>query len=67
GLAEKHHVSVTTLVLSWALQRDVVVLPRSRQPDHIKENACLLESRGDGYAIMSEEELAMVDALDGTI
>jgi diketogulonate reductase-like aldo/keto reductase len=41
-IAKKHQVSPALVVLSWALQEGVAVIPRSSNPAHIKELAKLL-------------------------
>lgn len=43
-IAAKHSKSVANVILSWALQNDVVVIPRSRNAQRIKENMSLLRS-----------------------
>ncbi|MFB6078742.1 MAG: aldo/keto reductase [Halarchaeum sp.] len=37
-LADEHEKSPAQIVLKWATERDVVVLPRSSSPDHVREN-----------------------------
>jgi diketogulonate reductase-like aldo/keto reductase len=37
-IAEKHHVSVAQVFLRWCLQHRTVPLPRSVNPEHIKDN-----------------------------
>ncbi|PSP48347.1 aldo/keto reductase [Halobacteriales archaeon QH_1_68_42] len=56
-LAEKHDVSPAQVVLKWAVERDVVVLPRSSSPDHVRANADL------DFA-MDESDLAALDERD---
>ena len=56
-LAEKHDVSPARVVLKWAVERDVVVLPRSSSPDHVRANADL------DFA-MGESDLAALDERD---
>ena len=41
-LAERHQRSVAEVVLSWALQRNMSVIPRSGNPQHIQELSNLL-------------------------
>ena len=45
-------------ILRWNLQRGVVVIPGSSNPDHIRENLDLY-----GFAL-SDEEMAQIAALD---
>ena len=40
-LAEKYDRSPAQVVIKWAIERDVVVLPRSGTPDHVRQNADL--------------------------
>lgn len=40
-LAETYDKSPAQVVIKWATERDVVVLPRSGTPDHIRQNADL--------------------------
>jgi diketogulonate reductase-like aldo/keto reductase len=73
---------VTMVVLSWALQRGVMVLPRSSSNDHIRENTKLFlkSSEEDNNnssnklkrvkklsVILTHRELELIDALDGSI
>ena len=49
-IAEAHGVSVAQVILRWNLQRGVVVIPGSGNPDHIKENLDIL-----GFALSDSE------------
>ncbi|WP_049983396.1 aldo/keto reductase [Halorubrum sp. BV1] len=40
-LAETYDKSPAQIVIKWAIERDVVALPRSGTPDHIRQNADL--------------------------
>jgi len=40
-LAETYDRSPAQIVIKWAIERDMVALPRSRTPDHIRQNADL--------------------------
>ena len=42
------HFSVTMVVISWALQRGVIILPRSSTEGHIRENGAMLGGALDG-------------------
>ncbi|MFC7169050.1 aldo/keto reductase [Halobium salinum] len=42
-LAEKHGRSPAQVVLRWAVERDVVVVPKSSSPAHVRENADLFD------------------------
>ena len=56
--AEAHGVSSAQVILRWDLQRGIVVIPGSSNPDHIKENLNLF-----GFEL-SDEEMARINALD---
>lgn len=40
-IAKRHNVSVAQVMLRWALQRSIAVIPGSKNPEHIKENTSL--------------------------
>lgn len=56
NLSDKHGVTPAQVLLRWAVQKDVVVLPKSRNPDHIRANLALFD-----WALDEED----VDRLDG--
>ena len=58
NIAEAHSVSSAQVILRWNLQKGVVVIPGSSNPDHIKENAQLYD-----FAL-TEAEMAQINALD---
>lgn len=58
GIAKAHGVSSAQVILRWNLQKGVVVIPGSSNPDHIKENAELYD-----FALTGEE-MAQINALD---
>lgn len=57
-IASNHNVSSAQVILRWDLQRGIVVIPGSSNPDHIKENLDLF-----GFEL-SEEEMDRINALD---
>ena len=57
-IAEAHHVSAAQVILRWDLQRGIVVIPGSSNPEHIKENLDLFSFE------LSEEEMQQINALD---
>jgi len=57
-LAEKYGKSASQIVLKWAIERDVVVLPKSSSPEHVRENAALFDWD------LTEEDLAALDDRD---
>jgi len=58
AIAEAHGVSSAQVILRWNLQKGVVVIPGSSNPDHIRENTELY-----GFAL-NEEEMERINALD---
>ncbi|MBR3127687.1 MAG: aldo/keto reductase [Solobacterium sp.] len=58
AIAEAHDVSSAQVILRWDLQRGIVVIPGSSNPDHIRENLDLF-----GFEL-TEEEMAAIAALD---
>ena len=58
SIAQAHGVSAAQVILRWDLQRGVVVIPGSSNPDHIRENLDLF-----GFEL-TEEEMAQIAALD---
>lgn len=57
-IAKAHGVSSAQVILRWNLQKGVVVIPGSSNPDHIKENTELY------HFALSDEEMAQIKALD---
>ena len=58
GIARRHGKTAAQVVLRWALQHDVVVIPKSARPARITENAGLFDFALD------ERDMATLDALD---
>ncbi|MCD8181524.1 MAG: aldo/keto reductase [Firmicutes bacterium] len=58
AIAEAHGVSSAQVILRWNLQKGVVVIPGSSNPDHIKENTELYDFE------LTDEEMAQINALD---
>ena len=57
-IASAHGVSAAQVILRWDLQRGVVVIPGSSNPDHIRENLDLF-----GFEL-TQEEMDQIAALD---
>ena len=58
AIADAHGVSPAQVILRWNLQKGVVVIPGSSDPDHIRENT-------DIYRFsLTEEEMDRINALD---
>ena len=57
-IAGAHGVSSAQVILRWNLQKGVVVIPGSSNPDHIRENTEIY------HFSLTEEEMARISALD---
>lgn len=57
-IAKTHNVTSAQVILRWNLQRGVVVIPGSSNPDHIKENLDVF-----GFEL-TEEEMGQIASLD---
>ena len=58
GLAESKGVSPAQIVLKWALQRGVSVVPKSTKPERLRQNLAL-----DGFEL-SDDEMGSMGGLD---
>lgn len=58
AIAEAHDVSVAQVILRWDLERNIVVIPGSANPAHIRENLDLF-----GFKL-SDREMQDIAALD---
>lgn len=58
SIAEAHGVSSAQVILRWDLQRGIVVIPGSSNPEHIKENLELFDFE------LTDEEMGYINALD---
>lgn len=58
AIAEAHDVSSAQVILRWNLQKGVIVIPGSGNPDHIRENLDLF-----GFEL-TEEEMERINGLD---
>ena len=57
-IAAAHGKSSAQVILRWNLQKGVVVIPGSSNPDHIQENTELFDFE------LTEEEMGRINALD---
>ena len=57
-IAEAHGVTLAQVMLRWNLQKGVVVIPGSDNPEHIRENIALFDFE------LSAEEMKRIAALD---
>ncbi len=58
AIAKAHGVTSAQVILRWNLQRGVVVIPGSSNPDHIRENLDLF-----GFSL-TDEEMQKISELD---
>ena len=58
AIAKAHDVSPAQVILRWNLQRGIVVIPGSSNPDHIRENLDLF-----GFEL-TQEKMDIIAALD---
>ena len=57
-LAQKYQRTPAQIVLRWDLQHDILPLPRSKNPEHIRQNSELYDFE------LSPEDMQMLDGLD---
>lgn len=57
-IARNHNKSVAQIILRWDLQRGVVVIPGSSNPDHMKENISIFDFE------LTTEEMKKIEALN---
>ena len=58
AIADAHGVSAAQVILRWNLQRNVIVITGSSNPDHIKENLDLFDFE------LSDEEMEQIKLLN---
>lgn len=57
-IAQNHNKSVAQIILRWNIQRGVVVIPGSSNPDHISENISIFDFE------LTEDEMKQIEALN---
>lgn len=57
-IAESHNKSVAQVILRWDIQNNIVVIPGSSNPDHIKENISIFDFE------LSREEMNEINSLN---
>lgn len=57
-IAAAHGKSSAQIILRWNLQKGVIVIPGSSNPDHIQENTELFDFE------LTEDEMERINALD---
>ncbi len=60
-IAENHNVTAAQVILRWHLQRGVVAIPGSSNPDHILENISVFD-----FSLTDEEMAAIAELDNGT-
>lgn len=64
-IAQRHKTTPVLVVLTWALQEGVVIIPRSSQAPHINELSTLLKPAGqEGRFVLSEKEMEQINGLE---
>ena len=58
AIADRHHKSVSQVMLRWNVQRGVIVLPKSVHAERIQENILIWDFT------LSDEEMAQISSLD---
>ena len=58
SIARAHGRSAAQVILRWNLQKGVVVIPGSSNPEHIRENISLFDFE------LTREEMEQINALD---
>lgn len=57
-IAQNHNKSVAQIILRWNIQRGVVVIPGSSNPEHISENISIFDFE------LTEDEMKQIEALN---
>jgi diketogulonate reductase-like aldo/keto reductase len=58
-IAKKHEKTPAQILLRWALQHNTVIIPKSSNPEHIKENSEIFD-----FAL-SKEDMNILDSFGG--
>jgi alcohol dehydrogenase (NADP+) len=57
-IADRHNASPAQVLISWALHRDTVVIPKSTTPSHIRQNLAAADLE------LTDEDMDAIAALD---
>lgn len=57
-IAEEHGKSVAQVILRWNVQRNIIAIPGSSNPEHIQENIGIFDFE------LTDEEMKEIEALD---
>lgn len=60
ALADKYHKSTVQIILRWAVQRQFITIPGTKNPDHLRSNFDIFD-----FAL-TDEEMASINGLNGT-
>lgn len=58
SIAENHNVTIAQVLLKWGLQQEIVVIPKSKDPDRVRSNAQLSQFE------LSESEMVYLYSLN---
>lgn len=58
NIAKKHNKSVVQIVLRWLIQQNVIVIPKTWDKKHLKENISIFDFN------LSDEECMIIDSMD---
>ena len=58
NIAKKHNKSVAQIILRWNLQKGVIVIPGSSNPNHILENISIFDFE------LTNQEMKQINELD---
>lgn len=57
-IALKHHKTIAQVVLRWLVQQNIIIIPKTWEEQHLKENISLFDFS------LSEEEIKIIDGMD---
>ena len=60
ALADKYHKSPIQIILRWAVQRQFITIPGTKNPDHLRSNFDIFD-----FAL-TDEEMTAINGLNGT-
>lgn len=60
ALSDKYHKSTVQIILRWAVQRQFITIPGTKNPDHLRSNFDIFD-----FAL-TDEEMVVVNGLNGT-
>lgn len=60
ALADKYHKSTIQIILRWAVQRQFITIPGTKNPDHLRSNFDIFDFT------LTDEEMAAINGLNGT-